>query len=75
MKLAQLAYLFAEVDHIARTSGYDGGSKKEEYIPLIITGDFNSTPRSAVYDFVTKGSVKYASFTLFFYKNTSFKIG
>lgn len=49
IKLAQLAHLFAEIDRIAIGDDYK--------LPVILCGDFNSTPFSPLYDFVTKGEL------------------
>lgn len=56
IKLAQLAYLFAEIDRLA-------GNKSTtscEYPPIIMCGDFNSTPFSPLYNLVTTGKLRYS---------------
>lgn len=56
IKLAQLQVLFSELDRIA----YKGQSNgKNQYYPIILTGDFNFTPQSNVYNFVTRGHVRF----------------
>ena len=52
IKLAQLAHLFAEIDK------HTGGTNRVD-VPLILCGDFNSTPYSPLYDFVTTGNLKF----------------
>eukprot|EP00795_Rhopilema_esculentum_P002826 gene2826-1056_t len=61
IKLLQLAMLFAEIGEIARTPAYQPNERPttNQYNPVIICGDFNSTPLSSVYDFVTKGRLRY----------------
>ena len=61
IKLLQLAMLFAEIDEIARNPAYqpDEGPTRNQYNPIIICGDFNSTPLSSLYDFATKGQLRY----------------
>lgn len=34
-------------------------SFRSNYLPVILTGDLNSTPDSAVYEFITRGKLKY----------------
>ncbi|KAJ3659389.1 hypothetical protein Zmor_011079 [Zophobas morio] len=53
VRLAQIQLLLTEVDRIAYNpeSGY--------YVPVIVTGDLNSTPKSAVYKFITEGKLQY----------------
>ncbi|XP_028253971.1 protein angel homolog 2 [Parambassis ranga] len=52
IKLAQLAILLAE---ISRLSSLPGGST----CPVVLCGDFNSTPQSPLYSFLTKGCLDY----------------
>lgn len=56
IKLAQLQVLFSELDRIAYQKQRNG---KEEYCPIILTGDFNFTPESSAFHFVTRGHFKY----------------
>lgn len=51
IKLAQLAHLFAEIDRIA--IGTDCR------LPVVLCGDFNSTPFSPLYNFLTKGELSF----------------
>ncbi|KAJ7393706.1 Protein angel 1 [Desmophyllum pertusum] len=51
IKLAQLACLFAEIEELARISS--PGKTDPCYHPIICCGDFNSTPFSPIYDFVS----------------------
>lgn len=57
MRLAQVQLLLAELDRFA-FSGYskDGNSS---YYPILMTGDFNSKPYSAVTKIFTDGQLKY----------------
>jgi protein angel len=52
VRLAQTQLLLTEVDRIAF-------GKRNNYLPVIVTGDLNSTPDSAVYKFITTGRLKY----------------
>lgn len=56
IKLAQLQLLFAELDHIAFKSR-NGSS--HNYHPVVLTGDFNLTPDTSIYQFITGGSLQY----------------
>ena len=56
IKLAQLQLLFAELDKIAYM---DSDGSNHRYHPVILTGDFNLTPESNVYRFVTQGALQY----------------
>ncbi|XP_045478732.1 protein angel homolog 2-like isoform X1 [Harmonia axyridis] len=57
VRLAQVQNLIAEIDKMAfLCSNKDG---KPSYLPVIVTGDLNSTPDSAVYEFITKGILDY----------------
>jgi len=56
IKLAQLQLLFAELDHIAFKSSSESCHK---YHPVILTGDFNLTPDTSIYQFITDGSLQY----------------
>ncbi|KAM6964897.1 protein angel homolog 2 [Aplochiton taeniatus] len=57
IKLAQLAMLLAEVKRLSCRS--DGSA-----YPVVMCGDFNSTPWSPLYSFLTQGSLKYDSLTI-----------
>ncbi|KAJ0026533.1 hypothetical protein NQD34_017533 [Periophthalmus magnuspinnatus] len=52
IKLAQLAILLAEVNRMSRLP--DGSSS-----PVVLCGDFNSTPHSPLYRFLTTGHLDY----------------
>ncbi|RZC38322.1 angel, partial [Asbolus verrucosus] len=52
VRLAQTQLLLTELERIAFTHG-------GQYLPVIITGDWNSTPDSVIYQFITKGKLKY----------------
>ncbi|KAM7368363.1 hypothetical protein PAMP_014586 [Pampus punctatissimus] len=52
IKLAQLAILLAEIRRLSRLP--DGSSS-----PVVLCGDFNSTPSSPLYNFLTTGSLEY----------------
>eukprot|EP00064_Thunnus_orientalis_P023473 superscaffoldBa00008903_g23717 len=51
IKLAQLAILLAEIKRLSRLP--DGSSN-----PVVLCGDFNSTPLSPLYSFLTTGSLE-----------------
>ncbi|XP_028461037.1 protein angel homolog 2 isoform X2 [Perca flavescens] len=52
IKLAQLAILLAEINRLSRLP--DGATS-----PVVLCGDFNSTPQSPLYSFLTTGCLKY----------------
>lgn len=52
VKLAQLAILLAEIGRLSRPP--NGGSS-----PVVLCGDFNSTPLSPLYRFLTTGRLNY----------------
>ncbi|XP_062293634.1 protein angel homolog 2 isoform X1 [Scomber scombrus] len=52
IKLAQLAILFAEIRRLSRLP--DGSTN-----PVVLCGDFNSTPLSPLYSFLTTGCLEY----------------
>ncbi|CAH0560763.1 unnamed protein product [Brassicogethes aeneus] len=54
VRLAQVQLLLAEIDRVAFKRFEDC---KPVYVPIIITGDFNSLPNSSVYGFVTQGQL------------------
>ncbi|KAI9550997.1 hypothetical protein GHT06_000238 [Daphnia sinensis] len=61
IKLAQLQLLFAELDRIAFDSRKANSDKTDRvsYHPTILTGDFNLTPDTSIYQFITQGSLLY----------------
>ena len=56
IKLAQLAYLFAEINELAVLSRDD---HKKTHCPVILCGDLNSLPYSPLYHFLTTGQLQY----------------
>ncbi|XP_076257233.1 protein angel isoform X2 [Rhynchophorus ferrugineus] len=56
VRLAQTQLLLTEIE---RLSFVKKVGDIDEYLPIIITGDFNSTVDSAVYRFITEGVFKY----------------
>ncbi|CAK1554004.1 unnamed protein product [Leptosia nina] len=58
VRLAQIQVLLAEIDRFAY---YDNG-KECGYLPIILTGDLNSTPGSPVIDLLNQGCVRASSF-------------
>lgn len=62
IKLAQLQLLFAELDRLAFNCKHDNSSNNSNlqlYHPTILTGDFNITPNSSVYEFITRGALQF----------------
>lgn len=57
VRLAQVLKLLAEVDKMAYRGLNNNGSPS--YLPVIITGDLNANPKSAIYDFLTNGFLNY----------------
>ncbi|XP_039763785.1 protein angel homolog 2 isoform X2 [Pararge aegeria] len=53
VRLAQLQLLLTEIDRFA----YINDGKESKYLPIILAGDFNSTPDSAVVDLLDRGFV------------------
>ncbi len=61
IKLLQLARLLAEIDDMtldARHSRQEA-STKDSHHPVILCGDFNSTPFSPIYNFLVNGEIRY----------------
>ena len=56
IKLAQLAYLFAEINELAVLSHDD---HKKTHCPVILCGDLNSLPYSPLYHFLIAGQLQY----------------
>ncbi|KAL6430602.1 hypothetical protein ACFW04_006891 [Cataglyphis niger] len=56
VRLAQTQLLLAEIERIAFVENTMTGPK---YLPIILTGDFNLEPFTAVYKFLTEGSFEY----------------
>ncbi|XP_050441729.1 protein angel-like isoform X2 [Adelges cooleyi] len=61
VKLAQVHLLLAEIERVA----YKGHDKDDDrviplYHPIVLTGDFNLEPNTAVYDFLINGALNYS---------------
>ncbi|KAJ8945430.1 hypothetical protein NQ318_009886 [Aromia moschata] len=54
VRLAQTQVLLSEVERISYNK-----KLQDSYLPIIITGDLNSTPDSALYDFLINGALNY----------------
>ncbi|XP_025423076.1 protein angel homolog 2-like isoform X4 [Sipha flava] len=62
VKLAQVHLLLAEIERVS----YKGEKKVDDtnvpvYYPIILTGDFNLEPNTAVYDFLINGTLYYSN--------------
>jgi protein angel len=57
IRLAQIQILLAELDRISRIDNTN------EYLPVMLTGDFNLQPYSAPFELITKGNLSYANLT------------
>ena len=58
IKLAQLAYLFAEINELAVLSHDD---HRKTHCPVILCGDLNSLPYSPLYHFLITGQLQYTA--------------
>ncbi|XP_050683048.1 protein angel homolog 2 isoform X2 [Leptidea sinapis] len=58
IRLAQMQVLLAEIDRFA----YFDNGKESGYLPIILTGDLNSKPDSAVIQLLSKGHVRASMF-------------
>ena len=58
IKLAQLAYLFAEINELAVLSQDE---HKKTHCPVILCGDLNSLPYSPLYHLLTTGQLEYSA--------------
>ncbi|KAI4495474.1 hypothetical protein M0802_008688 [Mischocyttarus mexicanus] len=56
IRLAQTQLMFAEIERVAFIENTASGPK---YLPIIFSGDFNLTPHTGVYKFITEGSFEY----------------
>ncbi|CAG9759345.1 unnamed protein product [Ceutorhynchus assimilis] len=56
VRLAQMQILLAEIE---RLSFHLDSKKQKKYLPIILNGDFNATPTSSLYEFISKGHLKY----------------
>ncbi|XP_022899951.2 protein angel isoform X1 [Onthophagus taurus] len=61
VRLAQTQVLLTEIERFAYRKNKNGD---EYYIPILITGDFNSLPSSAIYQFIVNGKYKYENVML-----------
>nr|XP_037868671.1 protein angel homolog 2 isoform X4 [Bombyx mori] len=57
VRLAQIKILLAEIDRFA----YFNNGRESGHFPVILTGDFNSTPESAVIKLLDRGRVRASS--------------
>lgn len=57
VKLAQIQLILAEMDRFS-FSGF-GKTGENLYLPMILCGDFNTTPYSPVTSLITEGSLRY----------------
>ncbi|XP_030747310.1 protein angel homolog 2 [Sitophilus oryzae] len=55
VRLAQTQLLVAEIERLS----FSRSQKSDQYLPIIITGDFNTKPDSAVYEYITRGVLTY----------------
>ncbi|CAH2103446.1 unnamed protein product [Euphydryas editha] len=58
VRLAQLQVLLAEIDRFA----YNDNGNESSYLPIILTGDFNSNPDSAVIQLLDRGHISATTF-------------
>ncbi|CAG9771078.1 unnamed protein product [Ceutorhynchus assimilis] len=56
VRLAQVQILLAEIE---RLSFHLDSEKQKNYLPIILSGDFNATPTSCLYKFICKGHLQY----------------
>ena len=61
IKLLQLAKLLSEIEELSKVTSHlpEKATAEDIYNPIIICGDFNSTPSSPLYDFATRGKLTY----------------
>ena len=59
IKLAQTQILLAELDRVSYL-GTDPMTRDPKYLPIVLTGDFNLSPNSAVYNFLVRGYINYS---------------
>ncbi|XP_057651076.1 protein angel homolog 2 isoform X1 [Diorhabda carinulata] len=55
VRLAQMQLLLTDIEKMS----YKDDNGKPSYLPMIVTGDLNSDPYSNLYEYVTKGEIKY----------------
>ncbi|KAJ8670732.1 hypothetical protein QAD02_001991 [Eretmocerus hayati] len=56
VRLGQVQLLFAEIE---RLSFIENTPLGPQYLPIILSGDFNLLPHSGVYKFITEGSIEF----------------
>lgn len=62
IKLAQVHLLLAEIERVSYKGHKKVGDHNiPEYHPIILTGDFNLEPNTAVYDFLINGALNYSN--------------
>ena len=61
IKLLQLAKLLSEIEEMSKFASQlpQKATAEDLYSPIILCGDFNSTPFSPLYDFLTKSKLRY----------------
>ncbi|KAL7306298.1 hypothetical protein TKK_0001727 [Trichogramma kaykai] len=57
VRLGQVQLLFAEIERIAFVQNLPSGP---QYLPMLLSGDFNLEPFTGVYKFITEGSIEFA---------------
>nr|XP_023029822.1 protein angel homolog 2 isoform X1 [Leptinotarsa decemlineata] len=55
VRMAQMQLLLTEIEKMS----YRIEKGKSFYVPVLVTGDLNSSPDSDLYEFITKGELKY----------------
>lgn len=55
VKLAQLRYLFAQIEQVAFLGTLEKDTKTPVYMPIIFCGDLNSVPFCPLYNFIVQG--------------------
>ncbi|XP_014211610.1 protein angel isoform X2 [Copidosoma floridanum] len=56
VRLGQVQLLFAEIERISFIRNTELGP---QYLPIVLSGDFNLVPNSGVYKFITEGSIEF----------------
>uniref|UniRef100_A0A6P7F5I2 Protein angel isoform X2 n=1 Tax=Diabrotica virgifera virgifera TaxID=50390 RepID=A0A6P7F5I2_DIAVI len=55
VRMAQMHLLMTDIEKMS----YKNDEGNIHYLPIILTGDFNSPPHSDLYEFITHGNIKY----------------
>ncbi|XP_072376389.1 uncharacterized protein [Diabrotica undecimpunctata] len=55
VRMAQMHLLLTDIEKMS----YKNDKGNIHYLPIILTGDFNSPPHSDLYEFITHGDIKY----------------